>query len=62
MFEHGVEDDEEFTLLPVGQFGWLAAQCPPGAGDGYALADAHAYEIGLELGVGLQQQRRGQSA
>ena len=42
----------EFPLLTVGQFGLLAAQFPPGAGDGHALAGAHADEIGLELGEG----------
>ena len=36
----------------VGQFGLLAAQFPPGAGDGHALAGAHADEIGFELGEG----------
>ena len=38
--------------LSLGQFGRLAAQCPPGAGDGHALAGAHADEIGFELGEG----------
>ena len=42
----------EFPLLSVGQFGLLAAQFPPGAGDGHALAGAHADEIGFELGEG----------
>ena len=42
----------EFPLLSVGQFGLLAAQFPLGAGDGHALAGAHADEIGLELGEG----------
>ena len=42
----------EFPLLSVGQFGPLAAQFPPGAGDGHALAGAHADEIGFELGEG----------
>ena len=42
----------EFPLLTVGQFGLLAAQFPPGAGDGHALAGAQADEIGLELGEG----------
>ena len=42
----------EFPLLSVGQFGLLAAQFPPGAGDGHALAGAHADEIGFELGDG----------
>ena len=42
----------EFPLLPVGQFGLLAAQFPPGAGDGHALAGAHADETGFELGEG----------
>ena len=36
----------------VGQFGLLAAQFPPGAGDGHALAGAQADEIGFELGEG----------
>ena len=40
----------EFPLLSVGQFGLLAAQFPPGAGDGHALAGAD--EIGFELGEG----------
>ena len=39
-------------LLSVRQFGLLAAQFPPGAGGGHALAGAHANEIGLELGEG----------
>ena len=34
------------------QFGLLAAQFPLGAGDGHALAGAHADEIGFELGEG----------
>ena len=42
----------EFPLLSVGQFGLLAAQFPFGAGDGHALAGAHAAEIGFELGEG----------
>ena len=42
----------EFPLLTVGQFGLLAAQFSFGAGDGHALAGAHADEIGLELGEG----------
>ena len=42
----------EFPLLSVGQFGPLAAQFPPGAGDGHALAGAHVDEIGFELGEG----------
>ena len=42
----------KFPLLSVGQLGLLAAQFPSGAGDGHALADAHADEIGLELGEG----------
>ena len=42
----------KFPQLSVGQFGLLAAQFPPGAGDGHALADAHADEIGFELGKG----------
>ena len=42
----------EFPLLSVGQFGLLAAQFPLGAGDGHALAGAHADEIGFELGEG----------
>ena len=42
----------EFPLLPVGQFGLLAAQFPPGAGDGHAIAGAPANEISLELGKG----------
>ena len=42
----------EFPLLSVGQFGLLAAQFPPGAGDGHALAGAQADEIGFELGEG----------
>ena len=42
----------EFPLLSVGQFGLLAAQFPPGAGDGHALAGAHADETGFELGEG----------
>ena len=42
----------EFPLLSVGQFGLLAAQLPLGAGDGHALAGAHADEIGFELGEG----------
>ena len=42
----------ELPLLSVGQFGLLAAQFPPGAGDGHALAGAHADEIGFELGEG----------
>ena len=42
----------EFLLLSVGQFGLLAAQFPLCAGDGHALAGAHADEIGLELGEG----------
>ena len=42
----------EFPLLPVGEFGLLAAQFPLGAGDGHALAGAHADEIGFELGEG----------
>ena len=42
----------EFPLLPVGQFGLLAAQFPPGAGDGHTLAGAHADEICLELDEG----------
>ncbi len=42
----------EFPLLSVGQFGLLTAQFPPGAGDGHALAGAHADEISFELGEG----------
>ena len=42
----------EFPLLSVGQFGLLAVQFPLGAGDGNALAGAHADEIGLELREG----------
>ena len=42
----------EFPLLSVGQFGLLTAQFPLGAGDGHALAGAHADEIGFELGEG----------
>ena len=42
----------EFPLLSVGQVGLLAAQFPPGAGDGHALAGAHTAEIGFELGEG----------
>ena len=42
----------EFPLLSVGQFRLLAAQFPLGAGDGHALAGAHADEIGFELGEG----------
>ena len=42
----------EFPLLSVGEFGLLAALFPPGAGDGHALAGAHAAEIGFELGEG----------
>ena len=42
----------EFPLLTVGQFGLLAAQFPFVAGDGHALAGAHADEIGFELGEG----------
>ena len=42
----------ELPLLSVGQFGLLAAQFPPGAGDGHALAGAHADEVGFELGEG----------
>ncbi len=44
----------EFPLLTVGQFGLLAAQFSFGAGDGHALAGAHADEIGLELGEGCE--------
>ena len=40
----------EFPLLSVGQSGLLAAQFPPGAGDGHALAGANADEIGFEFG------------
>ena len=40
----------EFPPLSVGQFGLYAEQFPPGAGDGHALAGAHADEIGFELG------------
>ena len=39
-------------MLPVGEFGLLAAQFPLGAGDGHALAGAHADEICFELGEG----------
>ena len=42
----------EFPLLSVGQFGLLAELFPFGAGDGHALAGAHADEIGFELGEG----------
>ena len=42
----------EFLLLSVGQFGLLAEQFPPGAGNGHALGGAHADEIGFELGEG----------
>ena len=48
----------EFPLLSVGQFGLLAAQFPLGAGDGHALAGAHADEISLELregGEGIEE-------
>ena len=43
----------ETPLLSVGQFRLLAAQLPLGAGDGHALAGAHAAdENGFELGEG----------
>ena len=42
----------EFPLLSVGQFGLLAAQFTPGAGDGHVLAGSHADEIAFELGEG----------
>ena len=45
----------EFPLLPVGQFGLLAAQFPFDTGDGHALAGAHADEIGFELGEGGEE-------
>ena len=38
--------------MSVGQFGLLTAQFLLGAGDGHALAGAHADEIGFELGEG----------
>ena len=44
----------EFPLLPIREFGLLAAQLPLGAGDGHALTGAHADEIGFELSKGGQ--------
>ena len=48
----------EFPLLSVRQFGLLASQFPPGAGDGYALAGTHAAEISFELGEAVRQRKR----
>ena len=42
----------EFPLLSIGQFGLLAAQFSPGAGDGHVLVGAHTDEVGFELGEG----------
>ena len=43
---------QSFRGCRSGQFGLLAAQFPFSAGDGHALAGAHAYESGFEPGSG----------
>ena len=48
----------EFPLLSVRQFGLLASQFSLGAGDGHALAGAHAAEISFELGEAVRQRKR----
>ena len=40
------------------QFGPLASQFSLGAGDGHALAGAHAAEISFELGEAVRQRKR----
>lgn len=44
----------QLLLLLVGELGLLAAQLPPGPGDGHALARAQPDEIRLELGEGSE--------